>query len=130
MSDRPLIKQYASILNGDMSGSLTGKPSIILRLPMMSYSFSWSGTAPVGTVSIQVSNDYAENVDGSVAVAGTWNTVPVGYNGASVTVVPLTGNTGNGFIDIDAMSAYAIRPIYTRTSGTGTLQAIFEAKVN
>jgi hypothetical protein len=129
MSDRPLIKQYASITNGNMSANITGLPSIILRLPMISYSFSWSGSSPVGTVSIQVSNDYSENANGTVANAGTWNTVPVVYNGSSVTAVPLSGNTGNGFIDIDSLSGYAIRPIYTFTSGSGTLQAICEAKV-
>jgi len=129
MSDRPLIKQYASITNGNMSANITGLPSIILRLPMISYSFSWSGSSPVGTVSIQVSNDYSEDANGTVANAGTWNTVPVVYNGSSVTAVPLSGNTGNGFIDIDSLSGYAIRPIYTFTSGSGTLQAICEAKV-
>lgn len=129
MSDRPLIRQYAAITNGDMSGNITGKPSIIQKLSMMSYSFSWSGTSPVGSVSIQVSNDYSENANGSVANAGTWNTLPLTYNGNSVTVVPVTGNSGNGFIDIDSQGGYAMRPIYMFTSGVGTLQSVLEAKV-
>lgn len=90
---------------------------------MVSYSVSWSGTSPVGAVTIQVSNDYAQNVDGSVAVAGTWNTLTL----SSATNV--SGNTGNGFIDIDAIAAYAIRLIYTKTSGVGTFQAIINGKV-
>jgi hypothetical protein len=96
---------------------------------MFSYAFTWSGTSPVGTVSIQVSNDYAENAVGGVLNAGIWNTIPVVYNGSSVTAVPLSGNTGNGFIDVDSLGGYAVRPIYTFTSGTGTLQALLEAKV-
>jgi hypothetical protein len=129
MSERPLIKQYGSIVNGNMSGNIVGLPSIILRIPMFSYAFTWSGTSPVGTVSIQVSNDYAENAVGGVLNAGIWNTIPVVYNGSSVTAVPLSGNTGNGFIDVDSLGGYAVRPIYTFTSGTGTLQALLEAKV-
>jgi hypothetical protein len=112
-----------------MSGNLIGLPSIILRLPMISYAFSWAGTSPVGTVSVQVSNDYSENAVGGVQNAGTWNTIPLVYSGSSVTAIPLSGNTGNGFVDIDSLAGYAIRPIYTFTSGTGSLQAILEAKV-
>jgi hypothetical protein len=129
MSERPLIKQYPSILNGDMSGNITGLPSIIMRIPMISYSFSWSGSSPVGTISIQVSNDYSENAMGQVQNAGTWNNLPLVYNGSSVTVVPLSGSSGNGFIDVDSLAGYAIRPVYNFTSGTGTLQAICMAKV-
>jgi hypothetical protein len=96
---------------------------------MISYSFTWSGTAPVGTVSVQVSNDYAENAMGAVQNPGTWNNVPLVYNGNQVFAVPLTGNTGQGFVDIDSLAGYAIRPIYTFTSGVGVLQSILEAKV-
>lgn len=130
MSLRPLIKPFPSIVNGSMAGNLTGIPSIINQLSMMSYGFSWSGTSPVGTVSIQVSNDYALAVDGTVANPGTWNVLTLNFGGAAVTTIPVTGNTGNGLVDILQTGAYAIRPIYTFTSGTGTLQAIFTAKVS
>ena len=128
MSDRALIQQFDSILNGNMSGNIIGIPSVILRLPMISYSFSWSGAAPVGTVSIQVSNDYELGATGLVVNPGTWNNLPLVYNGSSTTTVPISGNSGNGFIDIDDLAGYAIRPVYNFTSGTGTLQAICEAK--
>lgn len=90
---------------------------------MISYSIEWSGATPVGTMSVQVSNDYTQNADGSVRDPGTWNTLPLS---APTGVV---GNTGNGFIDIFANAGFATRLVYTRASGTGTMNAIVSAKV-
>lgn len=82
-----------------------------------------------GSVSVQVSNDYSLNQNGSVNNAGTWNTMTVSSGGLAVTVVPVSGATGNGFIDIDATAGYAMRVIYTATAGDGTLSAIVNGKV-
>lgn len=112
-----------------MSGSITGVPSIIGNASMMSYGFSWSGASPVGAVSIQVSNDYKISPDGrTVLNAGTWNTLTFLSAGSQVSSFAVSGNSGNGFVDIFQTGAYAIRPVYTRTSGTGTLQAVFNGK--
>ncbi len=91
---------------------------------MLSYAVSWVGSSPVGAMSVQVSNDFSINVDGSVRNAGTWNTLPISP------AATVSGSTGNGFIDIGATGAYAIRLVYTRTSGTGTMQAQINAKVS
>jgi hypothetical protein len=112
-----------------MSANITSLPTIVQKLSMISYAVTWTGTTPIGTISVQVSNDYSQNADGSVANAGTWNTITFEYNGTAVTSVPVTGNTGNGFVDIDATAAYAIRLIYTRTSGTGAMGVIVNGKV-
>ena len=96
---------------------------------MISYSYSWSGTSPVGAISVQVSNDYSIDAQGRVSNSGTWNTVFfMDTNGNIVTSFSVTGNTGSGLLDIET-SAYAIRTLYTRTSGTGTLQATVNGKV-
>lgn len=128
MANRPEAL-YPVIVNGDMSGSITSQISIIQKLSMMSYAYSWAGSSPVGTVSIQISNDYSLNSNGSVKNVGTWNTLPLGWQGSTVNSVPVTGNTGNGMIDIDEMGGFAIRTVYTYTSGTGTLQCTYCAKV-
>ena len=130
MSSRPQFSPESVITNGDMSGNLISLPTIIQKLSMISYGLSWAGSTPVGTVSVQVSNDYALDPSGVVKNAGTWNTITLQYNGITVTVVPVSGNTGNGFIDVDATAAYAMRLIYTAGSGTGSLQAIIAAKVS
>jgi hypothetical protein len=129
MAFRPQIKPYKVISNGDMSGNITGTPTIIDKLSMLSYEFDWSGASPVGTVSVQVSNTYSLNPYGSVDNPGMWSTVVLNYGGSAVTSIPISGNTGTGFVDIDATGAYAMRVIYTFTSGTGTLNVTLNAKV-
>lgn len=129
MSIRPEIKPYPVILNGSMAGNITSAVTIIQKLSMISYGLSWAGTTPVGTIQVQVSNDYSIDATGETANAGTWNAITFSSAGLLVSSIPITGNTGNGFIDIDQIAAYAIRVVYTRTSGTGTLQCVLNAKV-
>ena len=130
MSSRPLFGPHKVITNGDMSANITSSVSIIANISMVGYAYSWVGTSPVGTISVQVSNNYALNSAGAVSNAGTWNTIYFNYGGVAVNSVPVSGNTGNGFIDIDEISAYAIRTVYTFTSGTGSLQATVSGKVS
>lgn len=138
MSSRPQFNPYIVIPNadaqpansGDMSqASLISAPTIIQKLSMISYSYSWSGATPIGIVEVELSNDFSLNVDGSVKNPGTWNVMTLNYNGTAVTSIPVTGNTGNGLVDIDATGAFAIRTVYTKTSGTGQLQVTICAKV-
>ncbi len=129
MASRPQIRKFPLIVNGNMASSITSPATIISDLSMIGYSFSWTGSSPVGTASVQCSNDYAINANGSVANAGTWTTMTLDYNGSLVTSIPISGSTGTAFIDIDAMSAYALQVVYTASSGTGTLQVIVNAKV-
>lgn len=131
MSTRPQIKPEQVITNGVMASNITGTPTIISNISKVSYGFSWSGSTPVGTVSVQVSNDYRllPNGQPDTSVTPTWNTLTLNYNGSAVTTVPVSGNTGNGLIDIDAIAAYAIRPIYTASSGSGSMQCTVVGKV-
>lgn len=137
MSTRPQFSPYIVIPNagaspantGSMAANITSVATVIQKLSMMSYEVSWTGTSPVGTVSVQVSDSYVLNPDGTVKTAGNWNVVPFQSNGSTVTAIPVSGNSGTGYIDIDQIGAYAIRIIYTAGSGTGTLQAIINAKV-
>lgn len=123
MSSRPLAGPYPVITNGDMSGNIISKVSIVNNLSMIGYDVSWTGTAPVGTMSVQVSNTYTQNADGTTRNTGNWTTLTL--SGPA----PVTGSSGNGFVDVDATGAYAIRLVYTRTSGTGTMNAVLAAKV-
>lgn len=129
MSSRPQLSPELVITNGNMAGNLISLPTIIQKLSMVSYSLSWTGSTPIGTASVQVSNDYSQNSDGSVRNAGTWTTIYLNVNGTPSQTIPITGNTGNGFIDVDQTAAYAMRLIYTAGSGTGTLNAVVAGKV-
>lgn len=111
-----------------MAGNITSAPTILQSLTKLSYSVAWTGTSPVGTLSVQVSNDYTVQATGGVT-GGTWNTLPLNLAGASVTSIPVSGNTGNGFIDIESLSGGAVQLVYTAGSGTGTLSAYVKAEV-
>ncbi len=106
-----------------MSGNIISDVTIIDNLSMIGYDISWAGTSPVGSMSVQVSNTYSKNADGSVRNAGNWTTLTL----SSTTSV--SGNTGNGAVDVDATGFYAIRLVYTRVSGVGSMQAVVNAKV-
>ena len=123
MSTRPVLKPFQVITDGSMAGSLTSDVTIIDNKSIVGYDISWSGTSPIGTMSVEVSNSYSQNADGSVRNSGNWTTL-------TLTSTPsVSGNTGHGFIDLDITSAYAIRLVYTRVSGVGTMQAYVTAKV-
>lgn len=113
-----------------MAANITSAPTVLQSLSKVSYSLSWSGTAPVGTASVQVSNDYAIGPNGLVINPGTWTTLELDVAGTPSMTVPITGATGTAFIDILETVAYAIRLQYTAASGTGTLQAIINGKVS
>lgn len=141
MSTRPKFEPYIVLPNaysspansGSMAVNLTSQPTVVSRLSMVSYTCSWAGSSPVGTISVQASNDYELNPEGNLYATGTWNTLPVSYwNGSTtstVTAIPVSGSTGNGAIDIATNGFYALRLIYTATSGTGTLTVTIDAKV-
>src|SRR5665213_2731719 len=98
MSTRSNTRPNPVIKNGDMSGSITSAPTVLQSQTIASYSYSWSGTSPVGAVSIQVSNDY--QINGNIVLnPGTWVTVPITSGGTMANSVALTGNSGEGYIE-------------------------------
>jgi hypothetical protein len=124
MSTRPFIPPF-QVINQPVSGSsvVDSKVTIKPLISKITYSMNWTGTLS-GAFSVQVSDDYSENVDGSVRNPGTWNTLPV-----SVTV-SAAGSAGNGFYEI-ATGAYAIQLVYTpgMAPGAGAMSAIVTGQV-
>jgi hypothetical protein len=98
------------IAAGDLSGNLTSDP-IDVRLQ---YGFSvfaiWSGTAPSGTLKIQASPDGINN----------WADV-----GVSTSV---SGATGSWFTNQQWQFYPYVRFVYTRVSGTGSMDLWFTGK--
>lgn len=129
MSTRTTLRPYQTIKNGDMSDDIISDVTILQSLTKCSYSYSWTGSSPVGSISVEVSDDYSVNPDGSVENVGTWNLLPVNLSGTVVTTIPVSGNSGSGGVDIDSISFYAIRTVYSSDSGTGSLNATIVGKV-
>jgi hypothetical protein len=124
MASRPIFPPYPVIVNGNMASPIISAITVIQNLSMVSYDISWNGTSPVGVVTVQVSNTYSQNADGTVRNPGNWTALVL--SGPT----NVSGNTGTGFIDVDEIAAYAIRLVYTPTSGTGTMQATINCKVS
>lgn len=113
---------------GSMAASITSAPTLLQSLTMVNYEVTWAGSSPVGTISVEASNDCVVSADGGVT-GGTWVPIPLDLSGVEVTAIPLSGNSGSGMIDIDGLGAYACRLVYTRSSGTGTLAVTVVGKV-
>lgn len=128
MSTRTNLRPQS--FTGSMAANITFPATVLQSLTSGSYALTWTGTAPIGSVSLQVSDDYSLDPNGQVNNPGTWNTAPLSVSGTTVTTVPVTGNTGNGYIEILGTGAYASRIIYTAGSGTGTLTLTVVGKVS
>lgn len=128
MSTRPIISPILVVTNGNMASNITSAPTILLNLSMLTYQVVWSGSTPVGTIALQGSDTYSLNPIGGTGNAGTWTTLTVTYNGANVTSIPVSGNTGSGIIEVTT-GIYAVRLVYTAGSGTGTMNVTANAKV-
>lgn len=125
MSSRPLLKPHTVIDNGDLSqASITSDPTVVQMLSLVSYSVSWVGSSPSGTFEVQVSNDYSLNADGTVKNSGTWTALTLSETPT------ISGSIGTGVIAISLIEFYAIRIVYTKISGTGSLQATVVGKVS
>lgn len=111
-----------------MGANIISAPTIMQSLTLVNYAVSWVGSAPIGTLEVQGSNDCVVNAEGGVS-GGTWIPLELSLAGAVVTTIPVTGNTGSGMINVDGLGAYAVRLVYTAGSGSGDLTATVTGKV-
>lgn len=123
MSGRKLVlTQFQNITNGDMSQStITSAVTNIQYLDNIGVQLNFTGT-PTGNFSVQVSADYAQDSSGNVTNAGNWIALSLSPSPAA------TGSGSNIYIDITEISAPWIRVVYTKTSGTGTLNGYITGK--
>lgn len=130
MSAKKILAPYQVITNGNMTGNLTGKVTNINNLDNVGVQLNWTGS-PVGTFSVQVSADYAQDTQGNVTNAGNWISINITYWNGSTFTTTSTIPTSVGspiYLDLDLLSAPWIRVIYTAGSSTGTLNAYVTAK--
>ena len=103
------------------SATLTSSVVEIRNQDNVGIQLSWTGT-PVGTFAVQISINHAQDASGNVTVAGDWVTLTLSPS------IAAAGTPDSAIIDLNQMSASYIRVVYTRTSGTGTLNAYITAK--
>jgi len=123
-NNKQVIKPYQVVTNGDMSqSSITSSITNIQGLDNTGYQLNFTGT-PTGTFSVQVSMDYQPGTspNSQPANAGNWISLPLSP------AITASGAGDVAYIDLNQLSTPYIRLVYTRTSGTGTLQAFVVSK--
>lgn len=129
MSTRTALRPHVVIDAADMATDIISEATILQSLSCGSYTVTWSGASPVGSLTLQVSDDYKIAPNGTVENAGTWIDAPVSESGTTLTSIPITGNSGDGYIEILGTGAYAMRLYYAAASGDGTMTAKVTGKV-
>lgn len=122
MAQKGSLFQYHNIVNGNMaSATITSAVTNIEFLDNIGLQLVFTG-APVGSFAVQVSASYDQDSLGNVLNAGTWTAI-------TLTPAPIaSGAGGDIYIDINQTSSPWIRVVYTKTSGTGTLNSFITAK--
>lgn len=126
-----IVGSNNSGVSGSMGASITSAVTILGSCSGYSYEFSWvSGSTPVGAIGIQSSNSYSLLPNGKVNNAGTWTNIYFLVNGALANTAAVSGNSGSIFCNIPNDMSFAVRLVYTFTSGTATATAIINGKVS
>jgi len=124
MSGRKNVLSIYKIIDaGDMSqSSITSAVTNITYLDNVCIELVFTGS-PVGTFSVQGSLDHQQDALGNIITAGNW---------VSLTLSPApvaSGSADQIVIDLNQLSFPYIRVVYTKTSGTGTLNGWIGAKM-
>lgn len=110
----------------DMTGTavITGLPGLLYGCPRCDFQCIWTGT-PTGVFTFQVC-DYPGSIfnadQTAVSSSVTWTTLT---NPAAFTALQPAGAAGSAVFGFADLASRWIRPIYTNTSGTGTLTFVY-----
>ena len=121
MGRKNVVRSYkmfdAVTISTDQSSTATN----VLNLDNASIQVIWSGGGtPVGTITVE-----ATNIDPDLpSFDSTTDYVTLTLSGT----IAVSGNSGNHSIILEEMPFYAIRLIYTSTSGTATMSAYLSSK--
>jgi hypothetical protein len=106
-----------------MAASISGTPTNIQYLDNVGIQLHWSGNNPIGTIGVQVSNDYNPNT-----LAGTWTPLQT-TPGTNLTVSP-GGTAGTAYLNLDELAAPWVQVTYTTASGSvGVITSVITAKM-
>lgn len=126
------LKQFQNIVNGDMSqASITSPVTSIQWLDNVGIQLNFSG-APVGSFEIQVSADYSQDELGNVLNAGHWIPIQLSYlvGGTLTQATSIPTSVGSPiYLDLNQLSAPWVRVMYTKVSGSGSLNSFITAKM-
>ena len=113
MSRKLWTSNHSQITDGDMSADITTADASVTDVEAKDralFHASWVGSSPVGSISIEFSNDKSN-----------WIALDFG------SVITVTGNSGYHLVMINMIAFKYVRAKYNRTSGTGTLNVKLKA---
>lgn len=114
-----------------MAASVTSPVTDIQFLDNIGIEIDFTGS-PIGTFQVQVSASYSQDMNGNVQSPGAWTPILITYYDGTSTVTGLSVPTSVGspiYIDLNQLSAPFLRVVYTRSSGTGSLDCYLTAKM-
>lgn len=115
-----IIDRYQAITNGDMSqATVTSTYADIRYLDNVGIQVKWTSASAVGVITVECSDNY--NPDKNIT--GSW--VALTFSPA---LTQPASNNGEYLININQCPHAWIRVVYTKTSGTGTLNVWVNAK--
>lgn len=119
MSRKNVLFKKQVITAGDLSQATVTSPWVNIKfLDNISIQCNLTG-APVGSLAIETSTDHEEDQTGTVVAAGN----PVAYSTAPITA------SGNVVFDLNQVAAPFVRVNYTKSSGTGAINAFAFGKM-
>lgn len=123
MAQKQRIRSYKISSAVSLATSVTSSPTNIEGVDNVGYQINFTGT-PTGTFTVEVSADYQPGTSPHEEPinAGNWIALPISP------AVTASGAAGSAYIDLNQLSAPWIRIVYTRTSGTGSLDVYVTAK--
>lgn len=93
------------------------------------YQFNVLSGSPTGALSVEISVDYNQDTNGNITNAGHWVQLFQPDGTTPVQISLAAGLPASSYIDMTQLSAPWIRFRYTRTSGSGSLDAFITAKM-
>lgn len=122
MSRKSNLLSFQTLASVSMTSNVTSSATNISYLDNVGVQLNFTGSS-VGSFSVQVSIDYAQDTQGAVTNPGTW--VPL-----TLSPTPsANAQAGSIYIDLNQLSAPWIRTTYVANSGTGTLSSYITAKM-
>lgn len=112
MARKHVVQSFKMIDSGDLSSNITSEITNTKNLDKASIHLSWTGTSPVGVITVEAKN--GEN--------DSWYTLDFGAS------ISIAGNSGEHQLVFNEMPFTDLKLQYTATSGTGTIEAVYTAK--
>jgi hypothetical protein len=121
---RKNVNIYPLALSQSLGASFTTAPTLIKYMDNCAYQINATTSDAIGTFAVEASLDYATNeVTNLVTNAGNWIALTLAGGTPS-----LASANDNIMINLNELPFNAIRLVYTRTSGTGTMSVYIMTK--